>query len=188
MLRSTSERFFPASIRAIALFVISVMSSIFVPSSNVSTPDVAISYERKFSSSMSFRYESKDCFLSLQTHLPPFSLSIMQKESIQPLYFSKHISLTTVFFVAVATLVPESITFCVAPARADTVFFVGVAFTVRVFVAARAATFFCAVAVVFAARAPDVARVFVVVRFAVIVGVAGVVVVRRAVAQCTCVQ
>ena len=56
------------------------------------------------------------------------------------------------------------------------------------FVAAGAATFFCAVAGVFAARAPDVARVFVVVRFAVIVGVAGVVVVRRAVAQCTCVQ
>lgn len=59
---------------------------------------------------------------------PPVSLSSIQNESMQPSYFCWHSSLTTIFFVAVATLVPVPITFCVVDARAD---------TTGVFVAAR---------------------------------------------------
>ena len=64
--------------------------------------------------------ELNSAFLSLQMQRPPLALSIIQKESIQPIYFCWHSSLTTVFCVAVATLVPVLITFCFAPARAVT--------------------------------------------------------------------
>jgi hypothetical protein len=41
---------------------------------------------------------------------------------MHPLYFSWHVSSTIVFFVALDTLVPVLITFCVVPARAEIVF------------------------------------------------------------------
>ena len=42
----------------------------------------------------------------------------MQNESMHPLNLFQHSSSTTVFCVALATLVPELITFCFVPARA----------------------------------------------------------------------
>ena len=106
-----------------------IAASASSPISSCSTPTVAIWYDNSSVFSISTNALFNSSFLSEHTHLPPFALFSIQKESIQPLYFSWHVLSIKTFCDALATDVPVFMIFCVVPARAATVF-CGVLFAV----------------------------------------------------------